>query len=84
MTKVIKCLLLKNNQVIVSEVLEVDAELGDPNCKLIKPYLLDQSSFELINWLNFTNQNEIMIRSDDILTFVDPVEDILEKYLEKQ
>jgi len=81
---VIKCLLLKNNQVIVSEVLEVDAELGDPNCKLIKPYLLDQSSFELINWLNFTNQNEIMIRSDDILTFVDPVEDILEKYLEKQ
>jgi hypothetical protein len=84
MDKVIKCLLLKNNQVIVSEVIEVDSELGDPNCKLIKPFLLDQVSFELTKWLNFSNQNEIMIRSEDILTFADPIESILKKYLENQ
>jgi hypothetical protein len=70
--------------VIVSEVIEVDSELGDPNCKLIKPFLLDQVSFELTKWLNFSNQNEIMIRSEDILTFADPIESILKKYLENQ
>lgn len=82
MDKTIKCLLLKSNQVIVSEVIEVLADLGEPDCKLINPFLLDQESFELVNWLTFTDQNEILIRSEDILTFVDPTENILEKYLE--
>lgn len=82
MDKMIKCLLLKSNQVVVSEVIEVVADLGEPDCKLINPYLLDQSTNSLTKWLNFTNQNEILIRSEDILTFVDPTEDIIEKYLE--
>jgi hypothetical protein len=82
MDKTIKCLLLKSNQVIVSEVIEVVADLGEPDCKLINPFLLDQESFELVKWLTFTDQNEILIRSEDILTFVDPTENILEKYLE--
>ena len=38
MDKVIKCLLLDVDNVIISEVEEVDAAIGDPNCKLIKPY----------------------------------------------
>jgi hypothetical protein len=66
----------------VSEVIEVVADLGEPDCKLINPFLLDQESFELVKWLTFTDQNEILIRSEDILTFVDPTENILEKYLE--
>jgi hypothetical protein len=82
MEKSIKCLLLKNNLVVVSEVVEVVADLGEPDCKLINPYLLDQSSLELTTWLQFTNQNEILIRSEDIFTFVDPTQEILEKYLE--
>ena len=82
MEKSIKCLLLKNNLVVVSEVIEVVADLGEPDCKLINPYLWDQSSLELKTWLQFTNQNEILIRSEDIFTFVDPTQEILEKYLE--
>jgi hypothetical protein len=82
MEKSIKCLLLKNNLVVVSEVVEVVADLGEPDCKLINPYLWDQSSLELKTWLQFTNQNEILIRSEDIFTFVDPTQEILEKYLE--
>lgn len=80
MDKTIKCLLLKNNLVIVSEIAEVLSDLGEPDCKLINPFLLDQNTLKLTNWLNFTDQNEIMIRSEDILTFVDPTQDILEEY----
>lgn len=80
MDKTIKCLLLKNNLVIVSEIVEVLSDLGEPDCKLINPFLLDQNTLKLTNWLNFTDQNEIMIRSEDILTFVDPTQDILEEY----
>lgn len=82
MEKTIKCLLLKNNQVVVSEVVEVVADLGEPDCKLINPFLLDTTSLQLNEWLNFTDQNEILIRSEDILTFVDPTEEILQRYLE--
>ena len=35
----IKCVLVDVDTVLISEVVEMDAELGDPNCKLINPYL---------------------------------------------
>ena len=66
----IQCLLLKNNQVIIAEVSEVMADIGSPDCKLENPYLLNRSSGEISDWLEFTNQNEVMLRSDDILTVV--------------
>jgi len=75
-----RCLLLKNDQVLISEIEEVQAELGDPNCKLINPFILDRTTSELHVWLNFTDQNEIMLRSEDILTMVEPSPDILKKY----
>lgn len=82
MEKMIKCLLLKNDQVIVTEIVEVGSELGEPDCKLINPFTLNQSSNTLSNWLDFTNQKEFMIHSDSILTIVDPTPQIVEKYLE--
>ena len=36
--KVIKVLLLSNQEIVVSEIEEVASEIGDPNCKLTKPY----------------------------------------------
>ena len=35
-TKVIKVLLLSSQEIVVSEIEEVAAEFGDPNCKLTK------------------------------------------------
>ena len=35
----------------------------------------------IIEWLNFTKQDVIMIRSDDVLTFVEPTKDLLDYYL---
>jgi len=81
MDKTIKCLLLDVDNVIISEVVEVDAELGDPNCKLINPYQFF-SEDDMRPWPKVTNQTELMIRSEDILTIADPKPEIIEKYLE--
>jgi len=80
--KNVKCLLLKSNQVVVSEVEEITAELGEPDCKLIKPFLLNVETSELTQWLSFTDQTDMMIRSDDVLTFVDPNTEVLKNYLD--
>ena len=80
MDRTVKCLLLKNNQVIVSEIIEVGSDLGEPDCKLINPFLLENQ--ELTTWLDFTNQNELMIHSDSIMTIADPKEELLAKYFE--
>ena len=81
MDKVIKCLLLDVDNVLISEVVEVDAELGDPNCKLINPYQFF-SIDDMKPWPKATNQTELMIRSEDILTMADPTPEVIEKYLE--
>tara|TARA_Y100001951_G_C11151003_1_gene189184 strand:- start:253 stop:501 length:249 start_codon:yes stop_codon:yes gene_type:complete len=78
----IKCVLLNAHCTLVTEIVEVDAEIGNPNCKLINPYVLDSSN-ELIPWkADITNQTEFMIRSEDILTIADPNGTILDKYTE--
>ena len=68
MDQIIKCLLLKNGDIIISQIMEVDTELGGPDCKLIKPLKMVVSSdeYKLETWLDFTSQNEMMIHSDSI------------------
>jgi hypothetical protein len=80
MSKQIKCLLLKVDNVIVTEIVEVGSELGEPDCKLINPCKIDAKG-NLTPWPDVTDQQEIMIHSDSILTIVDPKEEIVEKYL---
>jgi hypothetical protein len=85
MENTIKCLLLKNNSIIISEIVEVVSELGEPDCKLINPYVLKKSisgEYFLEWWIDFSEQNELMMHSDSILTIVDPKSEILKKYLE--
>jgi len=84
MEQTIKCLLLKNDLVLITEVIEVGSELGEPDCKLVKPFKLVEhsNSFILEPWITFSLQTEFMIHSDSILTIVDPTEDLLSKYFE--
>ena len=78
----IKCVLIDVDTVIIAEVVELDAEIGDPNCKLIKPYLFN-SIDDMKPWKSeITNQTEFMIRSEDILTIADPTGAVTDKYLE--
>ena len=77
--KMIKVLLLSNQEIVVSEIEEVAAEIGDPNCKLTKPYKIIGGALQ--RWMqDYTDQGELMINSDKIITLVNPSPLILEKY----
>ena len=78
-TKVIKVLLLTSQEIVVSQIDEIAAEFGDPNCKLTKPYKIEGG--DLHKWMeDYTEQNEVMINSDKIITLVTPTPMIFEKY----
>ena len=78
-TKVIKVLLLSNQEIVVSEIEEVASEIGDPNCKLTKPYKIVDG--DLHRWMeDYTEQNEVMISSDKIITLVTPSPLIFDQY----
>ena len=78
----IKCVLVDVDTVLISEVVEMDAELGDPNCKLINPYLFNTID-DMKPWKSeITNQTEFMIRSEDILTIADPTGTVMDRYTE--
>jgi hypothetical protein len=73
-----------NNQILISQIEEISTELGEPDCRLIEPFLLNQSSLTLSSWLmDYTSDNKYMISSDKILTLADPKPDLLKNYLEK-
>ena len=84
----VKIIVLMNNKVLVSEIEEVGAEVGEPDCKLINPYKMknefkdDKSDYVMEPWLDFTSQTEMMMHSDSILTIVAPTTMILSKYLD--
>lgn len=76
----IKLIVLSNGQILVSKIEEVVADIGDPNCKLINPYLLTSDQV-LSPWLHeYSDQSIFMISSEKILTLSDPKQSIIEKY----
>ena len=80
MEKIIKAIVLTNNKVLVSQIDEVGADVGEPDCKLTNPYMLkDDGTME--PWLvNISRQDVFMIRSDKILTITEPMPTLVEKY----
>ena len=83
--KNVQILIFKNEQVVISEVVSVMQEIGEPDCKLVKPKLVvsgDRPDKRIVPWLDeYTDQDAIMIRSDDVLTFVEPTTDLLDYYV---
>ena len=70
-----------NNLKLVSQIEEVGAVVpGEPDCKLLEPFVVGEQD-TLSPWLvDVTNQNTFMLSSDKILTLVDPKPTLLEKY----
>lgn len=80
----LKILILKNDSILITEVVEVEGELGEPDCKLINPcqmFVSNETTYEMKRWPIFVDQKELMIHSDSIFTIVDPKPDQIELYL---
>ena len=81
-----KILYLMTNQILISQIEEVGADIGEPDCKLIKPFLLKEPQLDGLSrtlepfLMGVTKQNTFMMSSDKILTLADPTPTLLEKY----
>ena len=86
MTKIIKVLALTNHQYLISEIEEVgSADIGEPDCKLVNPFVINTESGQTILepfLTSVTRDTEFMMGSDKILTLAEPSPTILEKYLD--
>ena len=72
-------LILMNQTILISQIDEVLADIGQPDCKLINPCTLIGGKVE--RWMSdVTSNNEMFISSDKIVTLVDPSQHILEEY----
>ena len=77
----IKCVLVDVDNVLITEMVEVMGELGEPDCKFINPYRFYDVD-NMTPWLKASNQTEYMLRSSDILTIAEPTQEVIEKYKE--
>ena len=78
--------VLVSGTVLISMLEQVSSELGEPDCQLIKPMVVDKDSEGnqvLTKWLSdFTNEEDsIMMSSDKILTIVSAKQSLIDEYL---
>ena len=77
----IKCLILLTGLNLIAKVEEIQAEIGDPNCQISDVCNIN-SDGTISPWLDFTEDTELMIRSENILTLVEPNKNTLNLYLQ--
>ena len=84
--KIIKVLALANHQYLISEIEEVgSADIGEPDCKLLNPFVINTESGQTVLepfLTSVTRDTTFMMGSDKILTLAEPSPTILEKYLD--
>ena len=88
--QIVKLIVLTSKEILLSEIEEVGGEIGEPDCKLIDPVILQttddkltiqEGKVTLTKWLcEFTYDKNFMISSDKIITLAEPAPQILEKY----
>lgn len=84
----VKLVALTNNLVLITQIEEVTSELGEPDCKLIKPFSINKNPIDGLDstlepfLCGYTSQDTFMMSSDKILTLADPKPTLLEKYQE--
>jgi hypothetical protein len=86
MEKTIKVVALTNHQYLISEIEEVgSADIGEPDCKLINPFVISTETGHTVLepfLTSVTRDTTFMMGSDKILTLADPTPTLLEKYLD--
>ena len=82
MERIIKAILLTTNQILISQIDEIGADIGQPDCKLTNPFVLQKDGI-LQPWLISVSREDIfMISSDKIITLTEPMPTLVEKYEE--
>lgn len=76
-----KIIIFQSGGTLISQIVESEsADIGEPDCKLVKPFNII-SDGTLQPWLGeMTKQDEFMIHSDKILTIAEPTARIKELY----
>ena len=78
----IQVLHLVNQLILISQIDEVLADIGQPDCKLINPCVIDKDG-KLTKWMsNLTDNTEMFMSSEKILTLVDPTLKLRNDYFE--
>ena len=81
----VRVIALTNNHYIISQIDEIVAEdIGQPDCKLTKPYVVNTESGKTILepvMMDLTREHIFMMGSDKILTLAIPSPTLLEQYL---
>jgi hypothetical protein len=75
-----KLIYLVNQQKLVSQIDEVGSELGEPDCKLVSPFVLKEDGSLEQFLMGATRDTTFMMSSDKILTLAEPTPTLLEKY----
>jgi hypothetical protein len=73
----IKLIVFKDGTYVIADVEERET---NPDCVLINPKRIVDG--KLFNWPEYTNQKQIYLRSEDILTLVEPKEEYVKIYRE--
>ena len=77
----VQVLFLTNQMILIAEIDEVLADIGQPDCKLINPCVIVDG--KLSRWLSdLTINKEMFMSSDKILTLVDPTPKLLNDYIQ--
>ena len=76
----IKLIVLVNQQRLVSQIEEIGADIGQPDCKLTEPFIVGDNNTLSPWFVDVPSENVFMLSSDKILTLVDPKPTLLEKY----
>ena len=75
----IQVLCLVNQMILIAEIDEVLADIGQPDCKLINPCVIIDG--KISKWMSdLTPNKEMFMSSDKILTLVDPTKKLLDEY----
>jgi hypothetical protein len=75
----LRLLILKNDTYLVSEIEELEVEFSLPNCKLSNPYEIFPGVV-LKPWPCYTDQREVLLHSDNILTITSPNDAVVKAY----
>lgn len=80
----VPCNLLRlANEWIIAQVSEVPGDTlpGDPDCILTDPYVVDCDG-GIDPWPIYSDDREVVVRSSDITTIVNPSKQLLARYIE--